>query len=74
MTMANTIIQKLTTQHFSGQMPEDLYKDLQDSYGKGPLHGDLSPQFFWLSVGSDIKNYHLNGCFNTSAHSLLQKR
>lgn len=72
MTIDNTIIQKLAAQYFSGQMPEDLHNYLLDTYGEEPLHGDLSPQFFWPAVRSDIQNY-LNGCLDTAVRSDLQK-
>lgn len=55
MRMEKELAEMLAEQYFAGKMPEELKRYLFDRYGEEPLEGELTAQFFFPEVISDIK-------------------
>lgn len=72
MTMDEKLIKELAHRYFSGKMPKNLKMYLFDRYGEEPLEGDLSPQFFFPAILSDISKY-IQGSLDTTLRTELQK-
>lgn len=72
MTMDKELIGELAHRYFSGKMPKDLKTYLFDRYVEEPLEGDLSPQFFFPAVISDIRKY-IQGELDTTPRTQMQK-
>lgn len=72
MTMDKELIKELSRRYFAGRMPEELRLYLFDRYGEEPLEGDLSPQFFFPAVLSDIREY-TQGKLDITPRTELQK-
>ena len=72
MTIDYEIIKVLAEDFFEGNMPEELSAYLIDRYGEEPLEGDLSPQFLFPIIRSDIDSY-IKGELDVTLRSDLEK-
>lgn len=72
MTIDYEIINVLAEDYFYGNMPEELSAYLIDRYSEEPLEGDLSPQFFFPMIQSDINSY-VKGELDVTLRTDLEK-
>lgn len=72
MRMEKELAEMLAEQYFAGKMPEELKRYLFDRYGEEPLEGELTAQFFFPEVISDIKKY-IRGELDTTIRSETEK-
>ena len=72
MTVNREIFKVLADRYFCGRMPSDLKAYLSDAYGEEPLRGELSEQFFWPQITSDVEAY-IKGKLDTTVRSEYQK-
>jgi len=73
MTIDNQIIRDIEEQYFySEKMPEDLRLYLFDRYGEEPVEGEITAQFFYPWVYSDVCNY-IKGELDTTLRTDLEK-
>lgn len=73
MTIDNQIIRNIEEQYFySKKMPEDLSLYLFDRYSEEPVEGEITEQFFYPRVYSDVRNY-IKGELDTTLRTDLEK-
>lgn len=72
MVMNNEVKKYLADTYFAGRIPGNLVRYLYDRYGEDPLEGELSPQFFWSFVISDVEAY-IHGSLDITLRTPIQK-
>ena len=72
MTVNHEVFKVLADRYFPAGIPSDLKLYLIDAYGEEPLRGDLSEQFFWPQVISDVELY-IKGKLDITVRSDYQK-